>query len=214
MTFKDKVPNTDKLIKYGFKKAGSQYIFKKEIFDGQFTLTVKTDANGNISTEVYDKTVEDIYTLHLVADAAGKFVGRIRTEYEETLKDIEVNCFDILHNEYTAEILKFAKSEFGDEPEYLWEKYPNYAVLRKQSTKKWYAALMTIPKNKLGLNGNEMTEIIDLRFDETELPLKIDGKSFFAGYHMNKKHWITIILDGSVPIDDIFEYIRKSYNMA
>jgi predicted DNA-binding protein (MmcQ/YjbR family) len=33
------------------------------------------------------------------------------------------------------------------------------------------------------------------------------------GYHMNKKHWNTIILDGSVPDKEIFEWIDHSYDL-
>lgn len=31
---------------------------------------------------------------------------------------------------------------------------------------------------------------------------------------MNKQNWITIILDGSMDIEEIFEYIDKSYILA
>jgi predicted DNA-binding protein (MmcQ/YjbR family) len=31
------------------------------------------------------------------------------------------------------------------------------------------------------------------------------------GYHMNKKHWITVIIDGSIPDKTIFEWIDSSY---
>lgn len=33
------------------------------------------------------------------------------------------------------------------------------------------------------------------------------------GYHMNKKHWNTIILDGSVPDKEVFSWIDHSYNL-
>ena len=50
-----------------------------------------------------------------------------------------------------AKLLKYARVQFGSEPEYLWEKYPAYWVL---SNRKWYAAVMDVPGNKLGLPGN------------------------------------------------------------
>jgi len=34
------------------------------------------------------------------------------------------------------------------------------------------------------------------------------------GYHMNKKHWNTIILDGSIPDDEIFVLINDSYELV
>lgn len=33
------------------------------------------------------------------------------------------------------------------------------------------------------------------------------------GYHMNKRHWSTITLDGSIPQDELFEWIDESYDL-
>ena len=35
-----------------------------------------------------------------------------------------------------------------------------------------------------------------------------------AGYHMNKKHWNTVILDGTVPEEEIDRMIRHSYSLV
>ena len=40
------------------------------------------------------------------------------------------------------EILKYVKNKYDTIPEYLWEKYPRYAVLRHRDNKKWYAVIM------------------------------------------------------------------------
>ncbi|GAB3749230.1 MmcQ/YjbR family DNA-binding protein [Microlunatus parietis] len=34
------------------------------------------------------------------------------------------------------------------------------------------------------------------------------------GYHLNKRHWNTIILDGSVPGDEVAELIEHSYELV
>ena len=35
-----------------------------------------------------------------------------------------------------------------------------------------------------------------------------------AGYHMNKKHWNTVVMDGSVPEKEIFSWIDHSYDLV
>jgi predicted DNA-binding protein (MmcQ/YjbR family) len=35
-----------------------------------------------------------------------------------------------------------------------------------------------------------------------------------AGYHMNKEHWNTVILDGSVPETEIMAWIDESYDLV
>ena len=34
------------------------------------------------------------------------------------------------------------------------------------------------------------------------------------GYHMSKKHWNTIVLDGSIPQEEIWEMVDHSYNLV
>ena len=43
------------------------------------------------------------------------------------------------------------------------------------------------------------------------LELRERYPSVTPGYHMNKKHWNTILLDGSVPDTEIFSWIDHSY---
>ena len=215
MIFKNKSANVDKLVKYGFQLVGGRYVYQTAIIDEQFQMTVTVDG-GEVSAELYDMTAEDVYTLHLALGAVGAFVGRVRAEYEQVLRDIEQNCFelDVFKQDYTRELIQFAKEKYGDEPEYLWADLPDAAVIRRKDTKKWYVLLMTVLPKRLGLKGEEPIEIVDLRFDVDELPLKIDGERYFAGYHMNKKHWITVLLDGSVPLAEILDCVDKSYILA
>lgn len=38
-------------------------------------------------------------------------------------------------------------------------------------------------------------------------------ESVIPAYHMNKEHWITVILDGSVPDEDVKRMIAESYGL-
>ena len=216
MIFKDRTVNFEKLIKFGFERAKGEYIFRTKILDGGFEMTVKVDDNGEVKTQLFDLEVEEIYTLHLVADAGGEFVGRVRAEHEKVLREICEKCFEssILGGPLTKEVVEYARKRYGDELEFLWERYPDAAIIRRKDNRKWYALFMTISKKKLGLDSDEPAEIIDLRFDKDELPKRVDGKRYFYGYHMNKKHWITMLLDGSVPVEEILKYLDASYELA
>ena len=206
--------NTAKLIEYGFELSDGKYKYTTDIFDNQFRMTVIID-NGEVKTELIEKETEEVYFLHLVPSASGKFVSRVREEYNKVLDDIAEKCSDLPPiNELTAKVQNYALHKYGDEPEYLWDKYPDASIIRRKDTAKWYALFMNVAPKKLGLEGEKSLPIIDLRFDPEELPSKMDNKLFFPGYHMNKKHWITVILDGSVSLEEICELLDKSYDMA
>jgi predicted DNA-binding protein (MmcQ/YjbR family) len=45
------------------------------------------------------------------------------------------------------------------------------------------------------------------------LELRDRYEQVLPGYHMNKKHWNTVILDGAIPTSTIVEMIDHSYNL-
>ena len=56
---------------------------------------------------------------------------------------------------------------------------------------------------------------INLKCDpEKAVEIREEYEAVQPGYHMNKKHWNTIIIDGSVSIRKIFEWIDDSYNLV
>ena len=65
-----------------------------------------------------------------------------------------------------------------------------------------------VEKEELKVNG----EVINLKLDETMIKelIKMDG--FYRAYHMNKKSWISIILDYTVDNEIIYSLIDQSYN--
>ena len=46
------------------------------------------------------------------------------------------------------------------------------------------------------------------------IELREKYSSVTPGYHMNKKHWNTVLLDGSIPESEIFSWIDHSYSLV
>lgn len=56
---------------------------------------------------------------------------------------------------------------------------------------------------------------INLKCDPAlAIELRERYSSVTAGYHMNKKHWNTVMLDGSVADKEIFSWIDHSYDLV
>jgi len=117
-------------------------------------------------------------------------------------------------NKYLENIFKYAKENFDSEPEYLWNKFPDYAVLRHKSNLKWYAVIMNVPENKLHIGGKKNIDIIDVKCDPLIIGSLLNEKGFLPAYHMNKEKWITIVLDGSVSDDEIYHLLDMSYELT
>lgn len=120
----------------------------------------------------------------------------------------------LFQNPQTQEIIHYIAEEYGDELEYLWQNSPGYAIWRNKSNNKWYALLMAIPAKRLGLDSDELLEIIDLRYQKADLPKLLDGEKFLPGYHMNKSNWFTIVLDGRVDTGELKSLIDNSHQIS
>lgn len=214
--FKYKKVNFNKLEDFGFKKEGKNFVFVANILGGEFELNIFVDGDGNVSTKVFDKATGEEYLLYLSPNAEGEFVGRVREEIKDALQDICDKCYEsaVFDSKQAREILDFVDKNYGDRLEFLWEKLPDVAILRRKDNKKWYAVLFVMSKKKLKVDSDEILDIIDLRIEPEVLPKVVDGKSIFEGYHMNKKHWVTLCLDGSIPSQKVLEYVKNSYNLA
>lgn len=214
--FKNKKVNLSKLVPFGFEQQDSCYCYDKIFFGSGFKLTVHITAKGEISAEVIDPAFDEPYTLHLADGAAGSFVGQIKAQYEETLREIAGHCFEphVFKSKQAEELIAYVRNAYGDELEFLWEKFSGNAVWRRQDTGKWYGVLLTVSKRKLGVASDEMAEVLDLRIQPEALEALINNEAYFPGYHMNKKHWFTILLNGSVPREEICHRIDNSYRLA
>ena len=111
-----------------------------------------------------------------------------------------------------AEIYEYVKKQYGTVPEYLWKESPESAVLRHPNGK-WYAVLMQVEKSKLGLEGDTKVDIIDVKCDPDMVGLLTETYGFLPGYHMNKKYWITMLLDGTVSEAKILDFLDMSYDL-
>ena len=120
----------------------------------------------------------------------------------------------INYNITRNKIFQYAKEKYGTDPEYLWAKFPECAVLRNQGSAKWYAIIMDVKKRSLGLSGEEYIDIINVKCDPIMIGSLLNTKGYLPAYHMNKGTWITILLDGSVTENEIFDLIDLSYDMT
>ena len=214
--FQQKRADWAKLQDYGFVPAGGNYFYETLLLGCGFCLQVQIAASGLVSAQVIDPATQEPYRLHLRAGAAGGFIGLVKAEYEAALAKIAAQCFvpDVFQSSLAKGLSQYVRDTYGDELEYLWQKFPENAVWRWQDSQKWYAVLLKISGQKLGLPVDEKLEIIDLRIPPQELSGLLDHKRYFPGYHMNKQHWYTMLLDGSVPLPEICRRLDLSYRLA
>ena len=212
---KDKKIDFKKLEEFGFKLIDNSYYYQTLLLKNQFKMSVKINLDNSIFTEIIDTETNEPYILYLIEKRSG-YSEKVYKEYSDILEKIKKKCFEdeIFKANYTKEVINYIKNKYRDELEFLWEKSPKNAVVRRKSSKKWYAVILTVSKRKLNLDTDEIIEVINLHNIVEEIEKLIDNKKYFPAYHMNKKHWCTICLDGTVELKEIYKLIDVSYELA
>ena len=97
-------------------------------------------------------------------------------------------------------------------PDYPWDN-DETAVLRHRDNKKWFALVMNIERSKLGLDNQCKTDVVNLKIPTDLLGSFTRDDAVYPAYHMNKAHWISIILSDAE--DEIVKFLLNvSYEVT
>lgn len=119
-----------------------------------------------------------------------------------------------MNTSFRNNVLEIAARQYHTQPERLWAGYPGYEVLRHSENRKWYALIMDVPRNKLGLNGEEYVDILNVKADPVMAGSFLQEEGILPAYHMHKGHWISVLLDGAVPMDTVELLLHTSFELT
>ena len=213
--FSRKKCDAQKLSAFGFEQDGGAWKWRGDIKGGEFELCITVSADGKVDTSLTERTTGEPYILYKTS-ASGAFVGEIREEICAVLREVAERCFNpsVFRTAQAEKAIDFVREIYGDELEFLWKKFPDNAVWRRKDNNKWYGAILTVAGNKIGLETADIVEIIDLRMKADRAEEILSQKHYLPGWHMNKKSWFTLVLDGGVSDGELFARIRESYDLA
>ncbi len=92
---------------------------------------------------------------------------------------------------------------YNADPEHPWAPDTTHSVFRHSNNRKWFAVIMDIPRCRLGLEGDEVISVMNVKCDPMMSGSFLCERGIFPAYHMNKTHWLSIALDGSASDDHI-----------
>lgn len=208
--FDKNIFNSKLAIAYGFSKTGDYYILQSDIDVENFNVIVKI-GKDSFEVNVIELPFNEEYVLFNVLDSKGKFVSKIRKKVNELIEDIVNCCFKSL--DYRKLLLDYVKEKYGTIPEEPWEDN-NHATIKTSNSKKWYGIFMSIPYKTLGLEKSEKIDVLNVKLNPELIESLIDKKHFFPAYHMNKKYWISIVLNSDVDLDLVKSLIDESFKLV
>ena len=213
--FKRTVINTSKLINYGFKKEDNIYTYEKIFMNNHFKAIITVDENKILTGKIIDLLTNEEYTNHRT-EMIGEYVSTIRKSYKKILLDIKNACAEnrFFIYDQTNRINNFIKTKYNINPDFLWEKYPGYAIYRQ--TKKWFALIGNVQENKVNKKSKstEEIEVLNIKVPKDNIVKILSENGYYEAYHMNKKNWVSIILNETLKDEEIERLLIESYNIV
>lgn len=105
------------------------------------------------------------------------------------------------------EITSYIHREYAIEPEHPWMKSPSHMTFKVKEEGKWFALILQVKRKTLGLEGEGEVDILNVKADESFIAIASKNKGYLPAYHMNKRHWMSILLDGTIKMEDVFDHI-------
>lgn len=210
--FERSIIDTNKLLEYGFIKEEDSLVYKKKILEESFLVVI--EYNDFIKGKIIDLEFDEEYLNYRSSNTENTFTLKVRDEYINLLIDIRDKC--CITNNYVSKqanrLNDFIKDKYKIDPEFLWESTSHVGVYRNIK-KKWFGIIMNVSYNKVNKNSsdNSIVEIVNIKImpDELDELLKING--IYPSYHMNKKNWISILLNDSLDDELLFKLLDNSY---
>lgn len=112
------------------------------------------------------------------------------------------------------ELREYISDTYSVSPDFPWMSYPSCAVYRHVNNRKWFALVMDIPKQKLGISGDGLIDIMNVKCDPIMIGSFRLEPGIYPAYHMNKESWLSIALDGSADDEKIKLLLDISFDLT
>lgn len=112
------------------------------------------------------------------------------------------------------ELEAYLLETYNTEVDHPWAEDPSYAVFRHTNNRKWFALVMNIPRARLGLPGEESIDVVNVKCDPLQIGAFRQQAGVYPGYHMNKDHWLSLALDGTLDDDTLKLLLDISYELT
>ena len=199
----------DILINFGFQFEDNILVFKRNILNDVFRMEIKL-ISTDFEIEVYDLDFNEVYSLFSVDSASGEIVTAIREEVKDVLE--KILCLESVIYE---DVLRYVKERYNSTIVKPFKTNPDIKAL-VTTKNKWYALFLDVEYSKLQKDSlvDSKVKIINLKHISSKISAITDNRNIFPAYHMNKNHWISVVLDNNIDIEYIKELIELSYNLV
>jgi len=109
---------------------------------------------------------------------------------------------------------RYINKTYGVTAERLFPKYPTFAAYRHPKGRKWFAVVMELAPQILGLSGTTPVTVVNLKIEPTLCDILKTKDGFHPAYHMNKEKWITVEIGESTDANELYGLLAMSHRLT
>ena len=107
----------------------------------------------------------------------------------------------------------YVREKYNIESEQLPFNHEDYSIFRHSDSGKWFAVFIVKPRGEFGLDGEGDAEIVSLKIRDPLLAdILLQQPGYLKGYPSIRWNWTSVVLDGTVPFEDICRWLDESYD--
>lgn len=200
----------NRLLAFGFTGDGGTYALTTRLADTGLDISLAI-SHDVFTVTVIDPDLGEPYEPFEMPFSSGAFVSTVREAAFAFVSHVVEACSESTN--LKERVATYVQEAYGTEPEQQWEKYPEFLTLRGP-TGKWYGLIMTIPWDRLGIARKGVVDVMNVKLPIAEIAALTDNERYFPAYHMNKKYWLTVLLEGGASWDDVRHLVDESYALT
>ena len=204
-------PDRPRLKAYGFVPEGRALVLRRRLAGSIFAAFSLQGAHFSLAVYDDDTPEKADYVPFQAAAADGAYVSLVRERAQALLEDILQQGF--VRDSLRDQILAQARQEYGTEPCFPWAEYPGHCTL-KAPNGKWYGLVMQVPYAVLGIGKAGRADVLNVKNLPEKIQALVDGEHFLPAYHMNKKYWLSVLLDSPAVLPQAQVLLRESYALV
>ena len=127
-------------------------------------------------------------------------------------ENIKKNCCheDLFISSQANRLAQAIYQIYGDKPVFPWDDFSG-GVFKNPANGKWYGIIMNVDIKKVDKNKTGAVDMLNIKLPPEEIENLHQESGFYPAYHMNKKNWITIVLNDSVTDEIILKLVDESH---
>ena len=204
-------PDRPRLKAYGFVPEGRALVLRRRLAGSIFAAFSLQGAHFSLTVYDDDTPEKADYVPFQAAAADGPYVSLVRERAQALLEDILRQGF--VRDSLRDQILAQARQEYGTEPCFPWAEYPGHCTL-KAPNGKWYGLVMQVPYAVLGIGKAGRADVLNVKNLPEKIQALVDGEHFLPAYHMNKKYWLSVLLDSPAVLPQAQALLRERYALV